>query len=413
MNLLKDKKFVALVGIGGIGMSGLARLLQAQGIQLHGIDAVKTDLTDKLQGEGILIEIGEGSLPANVELLIYSEAVPPTHPVRLAAQEKNIPQISYFEALGEFTRNYKVIAIAGSHGKSTTTAMLGLVLKEAGLSPTVLVGTQVQEFGNSNVLKGEGEFFVVEACEYRRNFMSLHPHLLAVLNMEWDHTDFFKSFEEYKKAFTDLAAQSEFVLWPEKIQKYEGEMGIPGEHNRMNAGMVLKIAEELKVPEKIAQKGLASFKGTWRRFEHKGQLNGAVLIDDYAHHPTEIKATLSAAKEAYPQRRIVALFEPHQYSRTHDLLEAFAQAFSEADEVIIPSIYKVRDSEEAVNSISPQDLAGEIAKHNPNAHYLPGLEASADYLKESLTEGDLLLVMGAGPVDAIFQLLRPIPFLSK
>ncbi len=393
------------VGIGGIGMSALARFFKAQGKEVSGSDMVETALTRELQEEGISVCIGHESLPPDLDVLVYSEAVPASDPQRMEAAARGIPQKNYFKALGEATEAYKVVAISGSHGKSTTTAMLGLILIEAGLDPTVLVGTKVREFGNKNLRVGKSEFFVVEACEYRRDFLFLKPELLVVLNMDFDHMDYFKDFEDYQAAFHELAAQSQEVLWPGEVAVYEGPLGVSGKHNRMNAGVAAHVARKLGATEEAIERALGRFTGTWRRFEHRGTLNGAPCLDDYAHHPTEIRATLAATREAYPVARIVAVFEPHQYNRTVGLLEEFSRAFEGADEVIIPSIYEVRDQATDKSAISAEGLAKKIGEHHAHSHFLDGLDATASYLKEKLTEKDVLVVMGAGPIDALFEKL--------
>jgi UDP-N-acetylmuramate--alanine ligase len=406
MNFLEHANKIFFVGIGGIGTSGLARLCKAQGMEVTGSDSVKSALTKELEEEEIKVHIGHKVLPDDVDLLIYSEAVPADNPERSSARENGIEELSYFEALGQFTENYRVVAVAGTHGKTTTTAMLGLILIHAGLSPNVLVGTKVKEFGNSNVHVGESDLFVVEACEYRRNFLPLQPSLLGVTNMEYDHMDYFKSFDDYQSAFEELAGQSDEVVWPDEIAEYEGELQVIGQYNQMNAGMAANLARRLGVSELAIAEALAEFKGTWRRFELRGQLYGAPVYDDYAHHPTEIMATLEATRGAYPDRRIVAVFEPHQYSRTIGLLDAFAHSFEEADEVIISSIYEVRDSQAVKDAVSAESLANTISEHHESAHFIDGYRKTAEYLNETIGEEDLVLIMGAGPVNSMINFLE-------
>lgn len=408
MSFFEDQNEIYFVGIGGIGMSGLARLLKAFGKEVSGSDSTPSSTVSELEAEEIPVSIGHepDEMSDSTELVIYSEAIPPINPQLLKAKELEIPMMSYFEALGEITKNYRLLAIAGTHGKTTTTAMLGLILEHAGYSPTVLLGSKLKEFGNRNVSIGESDLFVLEACEYRRNFMSLKPDLLGITNMELDHTDYFKSWEDYKKAFEDLASQSEEVLWPEDSAEYEGELGVPGEHNQLNAGLAAHMARRLGVPELNIAAALAEYKGAWRRFEFKGEtISGARVYDDYAHHPTEILATLAGAREKYPDARIVAVFQPHQYSRTAALLEGFAESFEDADEVIIPNIYEARDTAADKKAVSVESLVEAISAHHDLVRNGEGLEATAEYLNETLNDGDLVLVMGAGDVGKIIPKL--------
>jgi UDP-N-acetylmuramate--alanine ligase len=280
--------------------------------------------------------------------------------------------------------------------------MLGLMLIEAGYDPTVLIGSKLKEFGNRNVHVGQSDLFVLEACEYRRNFMSLHPDLLGITNIELDHLDYFKNQDDYEQAFEDLAAQSNEVLWPDEHAEYEGELGLPGQHNLMNAGLAAQMARRLGVSEDVIASVLKRYQGAWRRFEYKGETpEGAVIYDDYAHHPSEIQATLEGAREKYPEARIVAVFQPHQYSRTAALLDAFAESFENADEVIIPNIYEARDSEADKRAVSVETLVEAILHHHDNVRAGEGLEATAEYLADTISSGDLVLVMGAGDVGKI------------
>lgn len=407
MTFLKDVDRTFFVGIGGIGMSGLARLLHAHGKHVSGSDLHASPITQELESEGIEVVIGHKpeNIPSMTDVVIYSEAIPMTNPELELAKERGIPMMTYFQALEYVTEPYKLLAIAGTHGKTTTTAMLALILEREGIDPTVLVGTKMKEFGNKNVRIGQGEIFLVEACEYRRNFLSLHPDLLAILNIEIDHLDYFKTQEDYELAFKELADQSEEVIWPDEVSEYEGEIGVPGRHNLMNAGMAAALARRLGVGERVIESALYDFKGTWRRFEYRGTCKGALVYDDYAHHPSEIYATLEATREKHPEVRIVAVFQPHQYSRTARLLKEFAESFEEADEVIIPNIYQVRDTEEDLHAVSAEKLVEEIKKHHDNVRFGDGLENTAKYLLETAQTGELILVMGAGDVTHMIPMI--------
>lgn len=283
--------------------------------------------------------------------------------------------------------------------------MLGQILIEAGLDPTVVVGSKVPAWGNRNLRRGKGELFVLEACEYRENFLALHPHLLGVVNLDLDHLDFFKDAASYRAAFERLAQQSEHCIWPDDFNPFEGELCVLGKHNRENAGLAAKVAVFLGVSKEIIAASLRSFKGTWRRLEAKPSVNGALVFDDYAHHPVEIKATLGALKEAYPKRKLWVVFQPHQFNRTKHFLDDFARSFEQADHVIIPNIYGVRDSDEDRSAVSAEALVGAISALHSSARHGSGLKQTAKLLKSELTEKDLLVVMGAGDVDGIFDFL--------
>lgn len=407
MKFFEDAKNVFFVGVGGIGISALARLFKASGKNVSGSDKSASPLTEELKAEGMDIFIGhsENQLPKDSDLVIYSEAVSLDNPELEKASELGIPMMNYFQALGKVAESYRLVAISGTHGKTTTTAMLALILERAGLDATVIVGTKVKEFGNKNIKIGSSELMLVEACEYRRNFLSLKPDLLGVLNVELDHLDYFKSFEDYEKAFQELASQSAEVVWPDDVAEYEGEVGVPGWHNLMNAGMAANLARKLGVSESVIASALADFKGTWRRFEYRGTCGGALVYDDYAHHPSEIMATLQAAREKHPDTRIVAVFQPHQYSRTAKLLDAFAESFEDADEVIITNIYEARDTMEDKHAVSAESLVEEISHHHDDVKFGNGLEKTANHLLETAQDGDLILVMGAGDVTHMIPMI--------
>ncbi|MFA6024626.1 MAG: Mur ligase domain-containing protein [Candidatus Gracilibacteria bacterium] len=406
MSFFEDQNEVYCIGIGGIGMSGLARLLKAFGKTVLGSDISASSTTAELEADGIPVLLGHlpENLPESTELVVYSEAIPEGNPELVHARALGIPTMTYFEALGEVTKNYRLIAIAGTHGKTTTTAMLGLILETAGLDPTVLLGSKLKEFGNRNVKVGESDLFVLEACEYRRNFMSLHPELLGITNIELDHLDYFKNQADYEAAFKDLAAQSGEVIWPEDSAEYEGELGLPGAHNALDAGLAAQMARRLGVSEGAIAEALKEYKGAWRRFEYKGiTVEGATLYDDYAHHPSEVQATLAGAREKYPEARIVAVFQPHQYSRTAALLEAFAESFEDADEVIIPNIYEARDTDADKHAVSVERLVEEISHHHDNVKDGEGIVATAEYLNDTVGDGDLVILMGAGDIGKIAE----------
>ncbi len=381
----------------------MARFFISKGLQVSGSDLSENSITGELVTEGITVIIGHGDLPKDSDLVIYSEAVPLDNIELEKAHDLNIPVMTYFEALGKVTESFRLLAVAGTHGKSTTTSMLGLILTRAGLDPTVIVGTKVKEFGNKNIRIGGGDLMVVEACEYRRNFLHLKPELLGILNIEMDHLDYYKSFEDYQKAFDEFAAQSGDVIWPDDVSEYEGELTVPGEHNLLNAAMAAMMARKLGVDDNSIAQALKDFDGIWRRFEYCGTCCGALVYDDYAHHPTEIMATLQAAREKHPDARIVAVFQPHQYSRTAGLLYEFAESFDDADEVIIADIYEARDTDVDKAAVSAGKLVEAIPRDE--VQHISGIDKIAHYLLDTLNEGDMVLVMGAGNITNLVPMI--------
>ncbi|MFT7184360.1 MAG: UDP-N-acetylmuramate--alanine ligase [Oceanicoccus sp.] len=395
MTLLKEVNQIHCIGIGGIGLSAIARFFLAKGKVVTGSDMKDSELIQDLIKEGAQITLSHGGLPEGTEAVIYSEAIPKSNPERLAA--KDMPILNYFEALGEVSKDYKLIAIAGTHGKTTTTAMLGYLLQETGFDPTVLVGSKVPQFGGKNFRMGQSEWMVVEACEYRRNFLPLRPHLLGVTNMELDHLDYFKDEADYKAAFEKLKSQSDKLV---EAISFTGPLGVPGEHNRWNAGLAAALAKELGLED---YSSLEHFKGTWRRFERRGEWNGAPVIDDYAHHPTELTVTINTARQEFPKKRLVAVFQPHQHTRAAAFMEGFAQALKLADLVIIPNIYATRDTVEDKESMSVERFVGELEAAGVNVLHTGDLAITRNWLDSDLNEEDVLLVMGAGNVTSLIE----------
>lgn len=400
----EDYKSIHCVGIGGIGLSGLARICAAKGMKVTGSDSTASHITDQLNEEGILTHIGHDAdhLQKNCDLLVYSEAIPMSNVEILAAKDMGIPTMTYFQALGLLTDSYKLIAISGTHGKTTTTAMLSLILTEAGLDPTVLVGTNLKEFNGRNVRIGESDLFVVEACEYRNNFRHLNPHLFGVINMDLDHLDSYSNEGEYQMAFHDLADKSEETIWPGEFEVYDGEVGVPGEHNKIDAGLAAHCARELGASEEAIGSALRKFTGTWRRYELKGEFKGAKIYDDYAHHPVEIKAVLKTAREQYPDKVIKVVYQPHQYSRTKAFFSEFAESFKDANEVIVPDIYECRDSEED-KTVSAEGLAHAINESGTPARFGDGLENTLSILRKEVENDEVVFIMGAGTVTWIAE----------
>jgi len=422
MNLLDIKK-AYFIGIKGVGMTALAQVLQGQGIEVLGSDTKEKFFTDQVLKK-LKIEVIEGfnkeNVPTDADLIIVSAAYlgqGVKNPEVKEAKKKNISLLTYPQILGILFQKKYGLAVAGTHGKSTITAMLGLVLEKAGLDPTVIVGTRIIQW-QSNARVGHSKYLVAEADEYRNNFLYYSPQALILTSLEYDHPDFFKNFEEYKKTFKQLIrkipsdgfivanGQDEQVKEAVKQAKcqiieygYPGQeikLQVPGQHNLLNASAVMVMAEKLGLPKEIIKKGLADFQGTSRRFEFKGENKGVILIDDYAHHPTEIQATLKAAQKLYPQRKIWAVFQPHTFSRTKALLKEFAQSFNQADQVIILDIYG--SAREESGGIHAQDLVKEIKKHRNKTNYIPTIKEAGEYLKKQSQPGQVILTMGAGDV---------------
>ena len=419
---MKDKR-VHFTGIGGIGMSGLARLFLHEGAVVSGSDIVESENTKKLESEGAVISyVQDGTIiydsEEEIDLVVYTEAMPEDHPELLAAREKGIRTINYFEALGEVANDYFLIAVAGTHGKSTTTAMLIDILEEASLDPTAIVGSLRSKTG-SNYRAGKSKYFVVEACEYKRDFLTLEPDILIITNLEHEHVDYYKDLADVQSAFREFAKKlpedgvlicdsSDELVTPVienlsvKVVDYRSflnplmKLHVPGVHNRLNAAAATAAAIELEVETEVAQKALENFAGIWRRFEYKGEVNGAKVYDDYSHHPTEIRASIAGARELYPERKLTVVFQPHTYTRTDSLFDDFVAALSLADKVIMVPIYAAR--EENVNGVSSDKIAEALGE---KAQFFHTLEAAALEVKENSNEENIVVVMGAGDVTKI------------
>ena len=414
MNLdLSKVKKIFFIGIGGIGISALAKMALSRGMEVSGVnDEVTPKTLDALTVLGIKIVFKKDlkELPV-ADMYVYSDAWLYRGPEILQkAKDTGKPILNYFEALGQFAKNYKVIAIAGTHGKTTTTAMVADILIDAGLDPTVIVGSFVKKFG-SNFKKGNSEYLVVEADEYNRHFLSLNPFIAVVTNIEADHLDCYKDLADIQDAFNKFISQSEkkvldYSKYLEKVPK----LSVPGLHNRMNAAAALAMADILNIKEEIAKKALKEFSGTWRRLEKRGETSkGTIVYDDYAHHPTEIKASLQGLRELYPkgEKKITVLFQPHLYSRTKALFDDFAKSFKGADQILLLPIYFAREVKD--ESISSEKLAEAIARTGENAQAFSDFELAENFV-EALTLGpkDVFVTMGAGEAykvaDKVFDL---------
>ena len=414
-----------MVGVGGIGMSALAQYFKDHAATVTGSDREASLVTELLEKRGITVVIGQKAenVPADAELVVYSDSVPETNPERVRAKELDIPELSYFKMLGQISEGKKTVAVAGTHGKTTTTGMLANILKDTGASPTAIVGSIVKDFG-SNYLHGDSDLFVVEACEYRDHLLELSPEILVLTNVEWDHTDFFPSLEAlqetFKKAIEKVPEDGAIITNPNdkniapllahakaKVIDYTKEpayeLRLPGEFNQNNARAAAAAARVayLSITDDEIRTALASFQGTWRRFEYKGKTaRGAEVYDDYAHHPTAVKETLHAVR-AKASGKVFVAFHPHLYSRTRDLLDEFSTAFADADEVLVAPIYAARETDDG--TISSEILAERIRATGTNATALD-FSAIEKRLQE-VGSGDIIMTMGAGDIYKIADAL--------
>ena len=443
-------KKIYFIGIGGIGMSALARFYLKKGNQVFGSDLVASEITKKLKEEGAKIYIGPQNgkfLSLNFDLVIYSPAIFKNHPELKKAKKLSLKTLSYPQALGEIIKNYFSIAIAGTHGKSTTTALVSLILIKGGFDPNVIIGTKLKEFGDSNCRVGESNYFVFEADEWRASFLNYFPKVIILTNIEKEHLDYYKNLNQILKTFKKFVEHvpkngflivnrddknlKEFIKIFKKrtnvlsysLKQKEAKilkkiLKIPGDFNVSNALAALTLARLLKIPDILSFKALSEYKGAWRRFqEEKVEIFGKkiILINDYAHHPTEIKVTLKAIREKYPSKKIYCIFQPHQYQRTYFLYEDFLKTFSKApiDVLILTEIYEVKGREnlKIKKKISSKNLAKEIEnkkrKNLKEIKYLSNFKEIAEFLKRKIKNGDVLIIMGAGDIYQFNFYLKP------
>lgn len=445
---------VHFIGIGGISMSGLAEILLEEEFHISGSDAHESELTDQLASHGAKIMYGQRAenITDEVELVVYTAAVHPDNPEFQEAQRRGIPMMTRADLLGQIMKNYgQAIAVAGTHGKTTTTSMITEILLEAKKDPTVTVGGILHAIGG-NIRVGKSDLFVAEACEYTNSFLSFFPTIEVILNVEADHLDFFKDLDDIRHSFrlfaeklpesgllvisSDIAnyqeltaglrcrivtvghsAESDYSATDITYDEYarpsftlveRGQkagritLSVPGEHNVYNALSAIAVAKELGISEEESVVGLKAFTGTDRRFEKKGELAGITIIDDYAHHPQEISATLSAAKN-YPHKKLWCVFQPHTYTRTKAFLDEFAEALSGADEVILAKIYPARETDTL--GISSRDIADRLEKMGKKVHYFETFDEIETFILENCSTGDLLITMGAGDIVKVGEKL--------
>ena len=438
---------VHFIGIGGISMSGLAEILLSRKFPVSGSDSHESALTDQLAAQGAVVHYPQmaENITDDIDVVVYTAAIHPDNPEFRAAQEKNLPMLTRAQLLGEIMRNYKeAINVSGTHGKTTTTSMITEILLEAHKDPTVSVGGMLKDIGG-NIRVGGQETFVVEACEYTNSFLSFFPNIEVILNVEADHLDFFKDIDDIRHSFKlfaeklpedgllvinkdikhseyftqalkcrvvtfghekdadytanfisyDKFAHPSYTLFYKGEELAQVELGVTGEHNIYNSLAAVAVARSLDIPMETILRGLKRFTGTDRRFQKKGSVNGFTIIDDYAHHPQEIAATIEAAKK-YPHRKLWIVFQPHTYSRTAALLDDFAGALSQADEIVLADIYAAR--EKNTIGISSDDLRKHMLEQNTNVYYIPKFEDIEDFLLQHVEEGDVLITMGAGDI---------------
>lgn len=445
---------IHFIGIGGISMSGLAEILIDEGFTVSGSDSHESELTDHLAAKGARIACGQSAnnIVDGIDVVVYTAAVHPDNPEFAAARDKGLPMLSRAELLGQMMKNYEnAVAVSGTHGKTTTTSMITEILLAADADPTISVGGILNSIGG-NIRVGGPELFVTEACEYTNSFLSFFPTIEVILNVEADHLDFFKDLDDIRHSFrlfaeklpdngilvinsdiTDYRKITEglscrvITFGKEEGSKYRAEhirfdklarpvfdlsvdgeivdtvaLGVPGEHNVYNSLAAVAVCTELGISQEMIRKGLWNFTGTNRRFEKKGELGGVTIIDDYAHHPQEISASLATALN-YPHQKLWVVFQPHTYTRTRAFLDEFAEALSMADEVILADIYAARETDNL--GISSKDIVDRIEAKGVKAHYIPSFDEIETFILENCIHGDLLITMGAGDIVKVGEKL--------
>lgn len=444
---------VHFIGIGGIGTSALAKYYLMRGDKVTGSDLAPSLVVEDLRDMGASIVIGphtshilRGQKP-KPDLVVFSPAVEADNKELKEAKRRKIPALSYPEALGELTKVHTTVAVSGTHGKSTITAMIGLLLTHAGLDPTVIVGTRVKEFASrghtgSNCRVGKGSHLVIEADEYAASLLNYSPDIAVLTNIEEDHLDFYKNlktilttFRKYLDRLKEdgivvanrddknikevVKGKSAKITWygtgkKKDLAHLKKILKVPGKHNLLNALAALSAARELGIPDKKSFASLAKFKGTWRRFETFPASLGAkkvTIVSDYAHHPTEVDATLQAVREKFGKKRVHVVFQPHQYRRTYLLFKDFVRVLSRAPvhSLLIPDIYNVagRESGEILKKVSSQKLVEAIQKRSQNKeiYYLPK-EKVLSHLQEKVKRGDVVVIMGAGDIFTLAESLK-------
>lgn len=436
-----DAKHVHIIGIGGIGTSAVAKWFKFHGATVSGSDMAMSPILEELMERGISVKIGHfaDNISRDCELVIYSSAIPATNSERQFANERGIKEWSYPKFLGKLAQTKKTIAISGTNGKSTTTAMIASILIEAGLDPTVIVGTKVPGWHDGNLRIGHSNWFVVEACEHMANMLHIRPDIAVITNIEEDHLDYYRDLTHIRETFQEWIECKETCLQVvlnqqdsesmklkakyisyfnysnrqvfEGFQRFESggsdiELILPGSFNAQNAAAAMTVARSLGIEESIALKALRNFQGTWRRFERIGEYRGATVYSDYAHHPTALIGTIQAFKEFFPAKRLVVVFEPHQHSRTAELFEEFAASFDGADALILAEVYEVAGRTEE-KTVSSADLAEVIRSRGiiTDISFAKSYTELDDLIQKQIQDGDILAFMGAGTIDGFARRL--------
>ena len=443
---------IHFMGIGGISMSGLAEILLKENFTVSGSDIHHSPITDHLEQKGakIFYQQTADNITSDIDLVVYTAAINfDTNEEYQEAIKKEIPVMSRATLLGQLMHNYKnAIAVSGTHGKTTTTSMLSHILLEADTDPTISVGG-ILEAIDGNIRVGHSDMFITEACEYTNSFLEFFPKISIILNIEEDHMDFFKDIDDIRKSFRafahklpdygylvlngeinnipyivdgleadyvtfgygkdcfDFAAEniehdalghSSFDYYKNGVYQYHVQLNVNGDHNIKNALAAIAVADRLELPAEAVQKGLLGFTGAKRRFELKGTLNGFTIIDDYAHHPTEIEATLKSCKD-FPHREVWCIFQPHTYTRTMAFLDDFAKALSISDHVIVTDIYAAREKDNGL--VHAKDIVDKMSSYDTDARYIRDFKEIEEFILKNCKENDLLITMGAGNVDSI------------
>lgn len=431
-------------------MSGLAEILLEKHFKISGSDRKESSLTDSLAKKGAVIyyEQKASNLTADIDLVVYTSAIHPDNPEYIAMNSLSLPHLTRAELLGQIMQNYRIpIAVSGTHGKTTTTSMISAILLQNNSDPTLSIGGIFPPIGG-NIRIGRSDYFVTEACEYTNSFLSFYPKISLILNIEEDHLDFFKNLADIRSSFRRFASllpedgtliisgdiphyeeitrglscriitcgaspscdygftgltydrqgQSTFTVLKNGAFFGEFLLAVPGEHNVLNALAAIALADLLQIDSSVMKEALSHFSGTDRRFEYKGTRDGITIIDDYAHHPTEITATLKAAKN-YPHKTLWCVFQPHTYTRTKAFLDEFARALSLADKVVLTDIYAARETDTL--GISSKTLLEELKKLDCECFYMPSFNEAEKFLLEKCKKDDLLITMGAGDVVKI------------
>jgi len=451
-SLINKNSHIHFIGIGGISMSGLAKIILNNGYTVSGSDKSRSHITDELEEDGIKVFISnKAENTEGADLFVYTAAMHEDNPEMIAARKSGKPMITRAECLGSVMKKYNhSVCVAGTHGKTTTTSILSHALIKCGADPTISIGGELDLIGG-NIRVGGKNLFLTEACEYTNSFLEFFPSIALITNIEADHLDFFRDIDDIINSFGKFAGLTKdggcviaygedenikkalygkeldvttygmsdkcdyyaenvsfntgfpsFDIYKKGNKLVSVSLNVPGEHNILNTLAAVAVCDRLKLDIKTAAEGITEFHGAHRRFEKKGEYNGAVIIDDYAHHPTEIRATLKAA-EKFDKNKLWCVFQPHTYSRTKALWNDFVKSFDNVDELILTHIYAAR--EQSDGETTAEGLAEEIAKRGVKTRYIDKLEDIAEMLKRDLSAGDMLFTMGAGNVCDIADMI--------